>query len=165
MTVARIPRDDDSGRKGGESRSTGTSSRFGQLLRQARNDREITLQELSSKSDVSITYLSDLERGKLTNPTLEIVRRVAAALGVSLNDLLELNEGISAPAYPAALQDLSKLPQFQQALIEQSVRFRVPESDLEGEWLRVLARIRIQNRRPRTPLDYYFLFDAIARTL
>jgi transcriptional regulator with XRE-family HTH domain len=144
----------------------GTSSRFGQLLRSARMDRGMTLQEVSSKSEISVTYLSDLERGKLTNPTLETLRRVASALRVSLNELLELERSSTTErSYPDALEELRSLPQFQRTLEEQASRFRVSPAELEDEWFKLLAGIRIQNRRPRTVSDFYFLFDAIARTL
>ena len=40
---------------------------FGARLKSARNAEGLTLREVSERSGLSITYLSDLERGELQN--------------------------------------------------------------------------------------------------
>lgn len=147
-----------------ELRQEATPSRFGQLLRLARLDQGKTLNDVSLKSDISVTYLSDLERGVLVNPTLDTLRRVAKALDVSLNELLEL-EPSQSRTYPQPLREFSELPQLNQALEDQSTRFKVSKEELLDEWLSLLAGIRLQGRRPRTAMDYFFLFDAMSRTM
>jgi transcriptional regulator with XRE-family HTH domain len=51
-------------------------------------ERGMTKQELSKRSGVSISFLSDLTTGK-ANPSLKIMESLATALGVALPQLLE----------------------------------------------------------------------------
>ncbi len=148
-----------------ESKPDTTTSHFGQHLRQARLDRNMTLNDLSSKSETSVTYLSDLERGTLSNPTLDTLRRVAKALDVSLNELLELEPDSGVRSYPSALEEFRTLPQFVRAVEEQAGRMRMSPDELADAWLRMLSSIKLQGKRPKSAMDYYFLFDAISRTL
>lgn len=45
--------------------------------------------KLSNLSGVSRSYINELENGKHTNPGVEIVCRLALALGCTLNELVE----------------------------------------------------------------------------
>lgn len=54
---------------------------LGERIRQLRNRREMTLQELSSISQVSVAMLSHIERGRST-PSIKVLDRVRLALGV-----------------------------------------------------------------------------------
>src|SRR6266516_6063329 len=79
---------------------------FGARLRRARSDRGQTLRDVSVASGISIAYLSDLERGVLVNPTLDTLRSVGKALGVSLNELLGVDEEApSRAAFWPALEE------------------------------------------------------------
>jgi len=48
----------------------------------------MTRYRLAKKSDIAYSYLADIEKGKQTNPTVDIVKKIAAALGVSVNELI-----------------------------------------------------------------------------
>ena len=61
---------------------------FGSRLRAARTRRGMTLRELRAVSGVSIPYLSDLENGRKTRPSVGMAKRLARALGVSLMSLV-----------------------------------------------------------------------------
>src|SRR5205807_7368526 len=92
---------------------------FGTRLRRARSDRGKTLRDVSLASGISIAYLSDLERGVLVNPTLDTLRAVGKALGVSLNELLGVEEETSAPSsYRPPLEEFRQYPHFRAALEE-----------------------------------------------
>lgn len=52
----------------------------GKTLRDARRAAGWTQMELSVKSGVSQTYISDLETETLTNPTIDVLRRLEKAL-------------------------------------------------------------------------------------
>jgi transcriptional regulator with XRE-family HTH domain len=147
------------------SPETAPSSGFGQRLRRARLDQDRTLRDISERSGISITYLSDLERGVLVNPTLDTLKKVAEALDVSLNDLLGIDEHESAPSYPKALEEFLLSEHFRQALTEQTKRERVTPEELEDDWRRALAGIRVRGRTPRQASDYLFIFEAIRRAL
>ena len=49
----------------------------------------MTLQDLATRASITQGYLAMLESGGKDNPSLDIVRRLARALKVPLNDLLE----------------------------------------------------------------------------
>jgi transcriptional regulator with XRE-family HTH domain len=58
-------------------------------IRRLRDVKGLTQEELASKCDeMDRTYLSGIERG-IRNPTIVVVQRIADALGVPPNKLLE----------------------------------------------------------------------------
>jgi len=60
---------------------------IGNKIRQLRRERGLTLAELGRKSGVSISQISEMERG-LKSPTVGILIKVAQGLGVRASDLL-----------------------------------------------------------------------------
>ncbi len=58
-------------------------------IKKLRMDRQISLSSLSRKSGVSKAYLSLLERGKVNNPSLRIVLKIAEALEIDINKLVK----------------------------------------------------------------------------
>jgi transcriptional regulator with XRE-family HTH domain len=60
---------------------------LGALLRAQRMAAELSLRELAERTDVSNAYLSELERG-LHEPSLRVLRAIAAALGAPLGSTL-----------------------------------------------------------------------------
>jgi transcriptional regulator with XRE-family HTH domain len=142
------------------------ASDFGARLRRARSDRGKTLRDVSLASGISIAYLSDLERGVLVNPTLDTLKAVGKALGVSLNELLGVEEEASvASSYRPALEEFRQLPHFRAALEEDAKRGRRSVEELEDEWLHALSRIRVAGKAPKAASDYLFIFEAIRRAL
>jgi transcriptional regulator with XRE-family HTH domain len=142
------------------------ASDFGARLRGARSDRGKTLRDVSLASGISIAYLSDLERGVLVNPTLDTLRAVGKALGVSLNDLLGVEEEAPGqPTYRPALDEFRQHPHFRAALEEDAKRGRLSVDELEDEWLRALSQIRVAGKAPKAASDYLFIFEAIRRAV
>jgi len=64
------------------------SEAFGLILRQARQDKGLTQEKLAELGGLHRTYISLLERGQRT-PTLDVLFRLAQALGVSASDLVK----------------------------------------------------------------------------
>jgi transcriptional regulator with XRE-family HTH domain len=60
---------------------------LGEKLRELRNGRKWTLNELSQRSGLSISHISSLERGTRTKPSMEVVRKLANALQVPVHHL------------------------------------------------------------------------------
>jgi transcriptional regulator with XRE-family HTH domain len=60
----------------------------GPRLRALRKERETTLTELASETDISVSTLSRLESGE-RRPTLELLLPLAAAYGVTLDELVD----------------------------------------------------------------------------
>ena len=59
-------------------------SDMGAEIRKLRKARKLTLQELSEATGISLSYLSEIERG-LTNPTVEAMEAIASALRVDFS--------------------------------------------------------------------------------
>ena len=52
-------------------------------------ETHLSLRELAEKADAPPVYLSELESGKKTNPSLDVLKEPARALGVPVDELLE----------------------------------------------------------------------------
>lgn len=50
-------------------------------LRKIRQAKNMTIRDLAEKSGVSIGYICHLERGTRKNPTIEVIEKLAKALG------------------------------------------------------------------------------------
>lgn len=65
----------------------------GRRIRALRDARGLSLRDLAARSGVSAPMLSQVERGA-TSPTLAVAGKIAAGLGLSLSQLLRLEEGV-----------------------------------------------------------------------
>ena len=143
-----------------------TTASFGARLRAARQQAGLTLREVAEPSGLSLTYLSDLERGVLANPTLDKLRALAATLHVSLDALLDLpSEHAEAATQPAALRDFAQSDTFELALQDDAQQWGADVALLREAWLRTLAGINIGGRSPQRSADYHFLFEAVRRVV
>jgi transcriptional regulator with XRE-family HTH domain len=61
-------------------------------LQLSRSDLHWEQEELAEKSGISRSYISKLERGYVTNPSVDVIFSLADALGVSVQYLLGLTE-------------------------------------------------------------------------
>jgi len=57
-------------------------------LKQMRKENNLTLKELSNKSGVSISFISDIENGR-RNPSIETLKVLARALDTSAGEFLK----------------------------------------------------------------------------
>ena len=62
----------------------------GQNLRMLRKSKKLTQEELRDATQISQQYLSELEHGK-RNPSIQLVAKLADALGVEPMELLRRN--------------------------------------------------------------------------
>lgn len=56
---------------------------FGTRIRQLRNQRGWTQEDLAERADLHRSYLAGLETGQ-RNPTLDVIHKIAAGLGVEV---------------------------------------------------------------------------------
>ena len=70
---------------------------LGCWLRAQRRAAQLSLRELSARTSISNAYLSQLERG-MHEPSLRVLRVIAAALGTSLGELLAQAGVLEEPA-------------------------------------------------------------------
>jgi transcriptional regulator with XRE-family HTH domain len=143
------------------------ASEFGERMRIARRTRGLTLREVSEATGISITYLSDLERGTLANPTLDKLVLIGRALQVPIAQLVGADEevGTDASEIPDALAGLTSMPQFSEAIALEAKRWRTTPAVVEREWLNALQRISVLGHRPRDTFDYLFVFEAARRAI
>ena len=59
------------------------------LIWELRTAQNLTLRQLEEKSGVSKTQINVIENGR-ANPTIDTLERIAAALGVSVPELLQV---------------------------------------------------------------------------
>ena len=62
------------------------AKQLGQRIRELRNERHMSQEELSFKAGISPAHLGQIERA-LKNPTIDTVSKIAAALGVPVSTL------------------------------------------------------------------------------
>jgi transcriptional regulator with XRE-family HTH domain len=66
--------------------------RFGERIHTLRRRQDLTLRALGEMADVSYVTVSKIERGKMPQVSVDIVLRLANALGVSVDYLLGRKE-------------------------------------------------------------------------
>ena len=59
------------------------------MLKALREDKGLSQVELANKAKVERTYIVKLESGDKKNPSLDILKKLARALGVPVTELLE----------------------------------------------------------------------------
>ena len=59
------------------------------MLKALREDKGLSQVELANKAKVERTYIVKLESGDKKNPSLDILKKLAKALGVPVTELLE----------------------------------------------------------------------------
>ena len=96
---------------------------------------------------------------------LRRLRQLALAWGVSLNDLLGVDDQPAQRRLPKALEEFRMLSTFRQTLAEEARKSSRDPSRLEDEWLETLSRVLVGGRRPKTAADYLFIFEAIRRAI
>lgn len=63
---------------------------LGETLRQARQERALSLQSAAEPARITAPYLQKLERGLVTTPSPHVLGRLAAVLGIPYLRLMEL---------------------------------------------------------------------------
>lgn len=64
---------------------------IGTKIYQIRKNRGYSLSELSEKSGVSKSYLSNIERNLNQNPSIQILGKIAAVLDVELKEIIKID--------------------------------------------------------------------------
>jgi len=128
------------GRGGVEDVSAG---RLGERVRGLRRERGWTLEVLAEGSGVSRAMISKLERGE-KNPTLVVAAKVAEGLGVSLTQLVGIEERREVVVVPRGRRMVMRDPEtgFERQLLSPSfggrglefIRNVVPEGSTSGEF-------------------------------
>jgi len=107
------------GRQNAESKHP-TTSGFAERLRELRRQKDLSQSDLGERVGVHFTHISRYERG-LSRPSADTLKRLADALGVSGDYLLE---GATDEAAKARFEDRELLRRFQEVQ-------ELPERDKE----------------------------------
>jgi transcriptional regulator with XRE-family HTH domain len=120
-----------------------SSGRLGERVRVLRRERGLTLEVLAGRSGVSRAMISKLERGE-KNPTLVVAAKVAEGLGVSLSQLVGVEERREVVVVPRGRRMVGRDPAtgFERQLLSPSfggrgiefIRNVVPDGSTSGEF-------------------------------
>jgi len=97
---------------------------FPQRLRELRQQRDLTQQELAKRAAIHYTHIGRYESGK-SMPAADTLRRIAEALGTTVDFLMDgaSHDNAKARLHSRALlerfQDVEKLPDDQQVVVMQ----------------------------------------------
>jgi transcriptional regulator with XRE-family HTH domain len=117
------------------------------------------LADIGAATGLSKGYLSELENADDTNPTLDVLQRIAGALDVTIADLVGGPQVRPVAADPRLLDDLPEG-------LRQFAKVRKAEGNpLEAAEIVWLASAQYRGRRPVTKEDFAFLFGSLRRTV
>lgn len=121
--------------------------KLGDRLRELRQARKGTLLDVAGGTGISVSYLSDLERGR-TKPSVDTLEKLAAYYGIGMTDLVADVEGWGSRSLDALAPGLAVLVEKQQ--IDEETAFE-------------LNRIQLRGKRPQSPDDWYELYLHLRR--
>ena len=81
----------------------GPEEAFGLVLRKLRTDQKLSQETLAEKAEVERNYISLLERG-LNSVSINVLFRVATALGIAASELIAMTEKKAIEAKPAPIR-------------------------------------------------------------
>jgi transcriptional regulator with XRE-family HTH domain len=120
-----------------------SAERLGERVRELRRGRGLTLEELAERSGVSRAMISKLERGE-KNPTLVVAAKLAEGFGVTLSQLVGMEERREVVVVPREKRMVMRDPEtgFERQLLSPSfgrrgvefIRNVVPEGSTSGEF-------------------------------
>ncbi|NJL54603.1 helix-turn-helix domain-containing protein [bacterium] len=122
-------------------------------LKELRTINDLTLKGVAERSGLSVSYLSDIERGR-TTPTLNTLEAIADALEVSLIDLLagvDFAGELTDASLPPGLGELKNDPDY--------------HDEITDEWIETLGRIQMRGKRPQTKREWLELYLHLKRIL
>ena len=125
-------------------------------LRQIRESKDLTLDEVATRAKISKTYLWELEKDLAgeKKPSADVLLRIATALSVTIADLLALptvrvqEQGIEVPS----------------SLGEFKVRMTKLNTPLSDRDLRDLAVMKFRGRQPQTADEWHQLYLTLVAT-
>ena len=121
-----------------------------QKIRQLREEKEWSLNELAEKAGISKAYLSQLENNRSKQPSGEILLKIASALRTTIADLLDKPVRVHA-------KDFGELPDGLRELIEK----RGEPLDIREEDVKMLMSIRYRGNQPKTLEDWEHILQTI----
>jgi len=66
-----------------------SSSKLSQIIKKLREEKGLSQEKLARLADVSNNTIVNIEAGKQNNPTIETLKSIAKALGISVDELIK----------------------------------------------------------------------------
>jgi transcriptional regulator with XRE-family HTH domain len=128
-----------------------------QRIRKLREDKELSLDELAARAKISKTYLWELERDTAgtKKPSADVLLRIAAALSITLADLLSLE---TVKIQQTAVELPPSLKEFEDRMAAQN-------TPLTEEDLRDLAVMKFRGGQPQTADEWHQLYLLLVNSL
>ena len=120
-------------------------------LRSIRKEHKLTLKVLSQRADLSVPYLSDIERG-VVNPSIETLQKIAKAYNMKVQDLftgVEDMESSTRETYPKGFLEFSQDPDY--------------KDELNEDWKDLLMKIDFRGQRPSSKREWVELYLNLRR--
>ncbi len=116
--------------------------KLGERLREIRQQHDLTLLQLSQQTSLSVSYLSDLERGR-TNPSIDTLERIANSYKMLLGELVAGADGWQMNPQQGLAPGL-------QELLDKGLIDLATAQDL--------SRIELRGKRPQTADEWQELY-------
>ena len=122
-------------------------------VRELRKKQNLTLKDLAGYTNLSVSYLSDIERGR-TTPSLSTLESLSRVFNLSVADFLSgvdfAGEQTDA-GLPSGLSDLLNDEEY--------------ASEIDESWVSLLKRIELRGKRPQTKREWLELYLSLRRIL
>ena len=126
---------------------------LGERIRELRNLKEEKLKETSRGANLSVSYLSDIERGR-TKPSIKTLGSLATHFDISITDLLS---GVEF----AGMQTENSLPPGLADLINDKELGK----EVDEAWVELLTKINLRGKRPQSKMQWFELYLSLKRIL
>lgn len=125
--------------------------KLGERLRLIRKEHRMTLKDLSEQANLSVPYLSDVERD-VVNPSVETLQKIANAFNMTVRDLFsgveELGESVST-TYPEGFASFLEDPEF--------------SKEINDEWKEFLVQMKFRGKQPSSKREWIELYLSLRR--
>lgn len=125
--------------------------KLGERLRFIRKEHQFTLKELSERADLSVPYLSDMERG-VVNPSIDTLQKVAQAYSMTVQELFTGVEGLGESArenYPEGFADFFDDYEY--------------KDEIDDDWKEFLMRLDFRGKQPSSKREWLELHLSLRR--
>ena len=125
--------------------------KLGERLRFIRKEHKLTLKELSQHADLSLPFLSDVERG-VVSPSIETLQKIAKAYNMTVKDLFNDVEGLgglTSVTYPEGFLEFVEHPDY--------------KDELNEDWKDLLMKIDFRGQRPSSKREWIELYLNLRR--
>ena len=121
----------------------------GERLRSIRERLGISQREAADRIGVRSQYLSNMENGRIPNPSLETLCRIAKAYGMGVDDLLGYGLTREHQELPEGLRELICDPEW--------------SAHISNEWVETLMRIKHEGKPLETKQEFLEAYLTLRR--